>query len=1097
MGLPNFNTTLLAKHTGEFIKGAKGSESPRAPVEAPDSLHSTAYANILDAITEGPIKEQPKVYYDDTPLKNGDGSLNFQNVSTDWRPGTQDQSHIAGFPSVENEHSLNLQIKQAVPIIQTVSGADLSAVRLTLSTPSLYRVNTTNGDTSGATIMMGVDIATDGGAYTTIQTVVFSGKTTNTYERSVRIELPKPGSVWQIRVRRITADSSSSSLVNDSYFASLTEIIDAKLRYPNTALYATKIDASQFSNVPTRKFFGKWRIIKIPSNYDPLTRNYSGIWDGTFKNDWTNNPAWVFYDMITNDRFGLGHRIVEANVDRYRLYNIARYCDEMVDDGLGGLEPRFTFNMQFQSQADAYKVLQDLAACFRGITYYMSGVFVANADAPQDPIYTYTQANVVDGRFVYSGTGRQARHTVALVSWNDNDDFGKSKVEPVIYRPGVARYGINQTSVTALGCTSRGQAQRVGNHILISENLETEVVNFSVGLEGVRCMPGEVFAVADANRAGRRMGGRIHSHAGRVVTVDQVPEGLSPGDTLVITLPNGTAEGRTIQNIAGKAITVALDYSALALPQSVFAARSDELALQLFRMISIEEKDDNTYEISGLKYVPEKYAYIDDGTKIELPPITIIPPSVQPPPTNVVITNNSVIEQEIATNVATITWDKADSAIKYHVEWQRDDLPWVKITDVPTTSVEIRNVYAGNYLVRVYAIGPTGVISMPALSALTPLQGKTTPPPALTSLTTQSIVFGITLKWGFPLDATDTSRTEIWYSASNDRSAAIKLGDFSYPQNSHTLMGLAAGVTFFFWGRLVDKSGNIGAWYPAGVNAGVVGQSSSDADDILDYLTGEITKSQLGQELLHAVDLVDPMMAGENLAFAGDDTVWAGVWTYVDAQQDGDTALATRIDTVAAQNTNTAALVQTETTARVSADGALASQITTVQATADGAAAGVTTNATAIANTNGKLAATYTIKAQVASNGRIYAAGLGLGVEQQPDGSYQSQFIMLADRVAVLSIAGGVEYSPFAITGGQVFINSAFIQDGTITNAKIGNTIQSTATGAGGNPRWKLDKAGTLTMTGANAGSGYLTVTDSVINVYDGAGTLRVRMGLW
>lgn len=1079
--------------------GGKSSSTARTPVETPDSLHSIAYAKIVDLISEGEIvglaNGLQSIALDGAPLQSSDGQMNFQNVSVQTRMGTQAQEHLAGFPSVENEVTVGVELRSDTPIVRTVSGSELSAVRIRLAVPALQKTRSDNGDTVGYRITYAVDLATDGGAYTTVLTDSFSGKTTTQYERSRRIDLPA-GSTWQIRIRRLTPNANSALVADTMNVMSITEIIDAKLRYPNSALVALEIDASQFQSIPTRAYDCYWRIIRVPSNYNPETRSYSGIWDGTFKSGWSNNPAWVFYDIVTNDRFGLGRVVAPELVDRWRLYQIAQYCDQMVSDGVGGQEPRFTCNVYLQSRADAYKVLQDLASVFRGISYYAMGQVLASADMPTDPVYTYTAANVIDGRFTYQGSGRKTRHTVAMVSWSDQEDFGRQKVEPVIYRPGVARYGIQEVEVTAFGCTSRSQAQRIGLHILLSENLETETISFAVGLDGVVAEPGQIIRVADPSRAGRRIGGRIRSASGQTVVLDKAPEGMEVGDSLVMMLPTGRSEARTISGITGNQVTVSAPWSTTPKAQAVWATESAELALQTFKVLAVTEGEGITYNITALKHVPQKFAAIDDGARIELPPISIIPPSVQPPPTNVTLSSRSMIEQGIANHTLTISWDLADKAIAYDVEWRRDDLDWVRAGRVATTSLEVPGIYAGQYLARVRAVNALGAVSVPALSELTEIQGKTTPPPALASLVAAGAIFGIDLKWTFPPGATDTQRTEIWYSPSADQEAAIKLGDFAYPQATHSLMGLAAGVRFWFWGRLVDRSGNIGPWYPDGM--GVMGESSINADPILDYLTGQITKSQLGGDLLETIDLVDPDFAGDTEAYAGDDTRFAGVWTYIDAQQEGDRANAKQIQTVAAQVDDSLALVQTQIDVVSDESSAAVSIATTAQAQVGDVSAVVQEQATAIANIDGTVSSSWSAKVGITADGKYYAAGFAVGIDNS-SGVVQSQFLVHADLFGVLNGtgAGATISSPFIITGGQVFIRSAFIQDGTITNAKIGSYIQSNAIGAGGQPRWKLDKDGTLTMVGPNAGSGYLTINDSTIEVFDGSGTRRVRLGIW
>lgn len=1136
--------------------GGKSGSNGRTPVETPDSLHSMAVARIIDLVSEGEIRGlvagNQSIYLNQVPIQNPDGGLNFAGVTVDTRSGTQDQEYIPGFPSVENEISVNVELRSDQPVVRTVSGSDLSAVRIRLAVPALQKVDEENGDRNGYSISYAVDVSVDGGAYTTVLNDAITGKTTTQYERSRRVDLPA-GSQWQVRIRRLTPNQNNSLISDTVNVLSMTEIIDVKLRYPNSALCAVQVDASQFQNIPSRSYRVWGRIIRVPSNYDPIGRTYSGVWDGTFKSAWTNNPAWVFFDIVTNDRFGLGNRIPLDWVDKWRLYQIAQYCDQLVSDGMGGQEPRFTCSLYLQSRADAYKVLQDMAGMFRGISFYAAGQIMASADMPKDPGPTYSQANVIEGRFHYEGSGRRTRHTVALVSWTDPDDFGRQKVEVVQHLDAIARYGVNQTEVTAIGCHSRAQAQRVGNHILYTESLETETVSFSVGLDALNCMPGDVIQVADPNRAGRRNAGRIRAAGASSLTLDLVPETMAVGDTLRATLPSGRTEGRTINGIdaATGVVTVSAPWSAVPVPQSVWATESSDLVLQLFRVIAVTEGEELTYNITALKHVPGKYAAIDDGTRLEQPPISIIPPSVQPPPTNVALSSHVVIEQGIATPTLTIQWEPADKAIAYDVEWRRDDLNWVRQGRVATTSIEVPGIYAGQYLARVRAVNALNAVSLPAMSPLTTIAGKTEPPPAVTSLTATSIVFGIRLAWAFPPGATDTQRTEIWRSTGPNRDTATKLGDYAYPQNRLELDGLAAGARFYFWARLVDRSGNIGPWYPAG--AGVMGEASTNQSDYDAYFAGKISESALGQALRSKIDSIDQIVPliwdaaatyepGQTVVHNGKIWSWQGTdpgneeppgtnWQDVGDAIAEAGAVAGRVNTLELQvndpETGLQAIGQktdglfvqlnvqaagdedwgagdetvfagTLTIQTVIAEGdyAQAKRIDTVQAQVGQTQAAVEQTSQAVVDLNGKISATYTLRAQVTSDGRIYGAGFGLGVEQQPDGSFQSQALFQVDRFALINIANGATTAPFVVQNGQTFISQALIGTGWIQNAMIGDVIQSNATGVGGQPRWKLDKNGTLTMTGANSG-GYLTINDRVIQVYDGNGTLRVRLGIW
>lgn len=1150
-----------------YIQGAGGGgDAPRTPVESPDSLRSISYARVIDLLGEGEMGKMgavlvdgfKSIYLNGTPLQSSDGSFNFQNVSVETRTGTQDQTYIHGFPSVENEVGVEVELRSDSPVVRTITGSDLSAIRVRLAVTGLQKTDLSNGDTVGYSVAYAVDISVDGGAYTTVLSSAFTGKTTTQYERSHRIDLPA-GSQWNVRIRRLTPNANSSSIADTTRVLSITEIIDAKLRYPNSALMALAFDARSFQNIPSRAYNVFGRIILVPANYDPETRTYAtsgpgttnGIWDGTFKSAWTNNPAWIFYDIVTNDRFGLGNHIPRAWVDSWNLYQIAQYCDEPVSDGFGGLEPRFTCNIYMQARTDAFKVLQDLAAVFRGVSYYAVGQMIASADMPKQAAMGFTNADVVDGKFNYEGSARKVRHTVALVSWSDQTDFGRQKVERVEFRPGLIRYGIQETEVTAIGCTSRGQAQRIGNHILVSENLETETVTFKVGLSGVLVSPGDVFNVSNAYRAGRRMGGRIAAYTDDSVTVDQLPEDIGPGDTIKVMLSTGRIEARTVQTVVGRKVNVTVDWSSAPAPQGVFILEKTTLVAESFRCIAVVDNEDGTFSITGLSYRGDKFAYIDDGTRLEAPPISVIPPGSQTPPTNVTLSSFSVIDQANARTDLTISWEAPENAIEYHVEWRRDDMDWVTIPNVSTTSVDVRGVYTGRYLARVRAINAIGAMSIPALSALTQIDGKTTPPPALTSLTTTSIVFAIGIEWGLPQGATDTERTEIWYGPTPERANAIKLGDFAYPQTRHQINGLSAGARFYFWGRLVDRSGNVGPWYPAGT--GVMGESSVDQSEYDEYFSEKISESALGQELQQKINSIDDIVpliwsadatynegdlvfydgniyswtnptpgnneppssdwqdVGDAIAQAGaivgrvdqlelevseiDGELTAqgqivdGLFAQIDTQFTGDTDDYTADNDVFAGTTTIQTVVATQ-------DYALSKRVETVQATVGEVSASVQETSQAIVDLDGQISASWTLKLQIASDGKYYAAGMGVGIENQPDGTFQSQILMQADRFAVINVVNGNITSPFVIQGGQTFISQAMIGNAWITNAMIGDTIQSNTTGAGGQPRWRLDKNGTLTMTGPNSG-GYLRVTDSAIEVFDSAGTRRVVMGIW
>ncbi|KVN36801.1 host specificity protein [Burkholderia pyrrocinia] len=1089
------------------LSGSKGGGGGGTGSESPDSLHSIARAKTLDAVSEGEIggliNGMQTVYLDGTPIQNADGSINFQNYSVDFRTGTQDQDYLPGFPAVEREIGISVPLTSDAPWVRQVQNTQLTAVRIRFGVPALQRSDASTGNITGYRVEYAIDLSVDGGSYTQVLAGAFDGKTTSLYERAHRIELPKAKSGWLVRVRRITPNAHSSMIADTVNVEAITEVIDRKLRYPMTALVGMTFDARSFSQVPTRSYGVRGLIIRVPSNYDPETRTYSGAWDGTFRMAWTNNPAWVFYDLLLNELYGLGKQVDASMIDKWGLYEIARYCDVMVSDGKGGLEPRFTCNCVIQSAADAFKVLQDLAGVFRGIAYWGPGAVMASADMPSDPVYLYTAANVIGGTFKYVGSERKTRYTVALVSYNDPTNQYKQAVEPVQDDDGIARYGVIKTQVTAFGCTSQAQAHRLGRWLLLTSRYETGTVSFQVGLDGTLCAPGQVVAIADPRKAGRRIGGRIRSAAGEKVVLDKAPS-VAPGDRFTAILPSGIAQARDVKSVDGDTLTLVSRFDADPVADAVWMIESRELGAQLYRVVSVEESDDDgliAYTINATQHEPGKYAAIDDGAQIQQRPITVVPPSVQPPPTNVRLSTYSVVDQGIAKTTMVIAWDAADKAVRYLPEWRKDNGEWVSVAATGGLQVEVPGIYQGMYLARVRAQNVLNVTSIPAVGVDTALVGKTSPPPAVTSLKAAGVVYGIDLRWAFPGDgsAGDTQRTEVWYSRTPSRTDAIKMSDFAYPQASTSYQGLAVGQVFYFWARLVDTSGNVGPWYPS-TGPGVQGQPSTDHDAYEDYFRGQIGKSALGESLQEPIDSITPPMAGDATTYAGDETMYAGVWSMQSAIAEGNRAIAKKVETVAAKlqsasGTLTAA-VQNETQARVDAESAMAQQIMTVQAKANENAAAVQTVAQSYADLNGRVSASYQIKAQVTVDGRMYIAGIGVGVDNN-NGVVESQVLVSASRFAVIDPnSGGVLGVPFVVQGGQVFLRQALIGAGWITNAMIGSYIQSDNYIAG-RQGWRLDKSGWFEINASNGSGNRLVMDGSSVRVYDGNGVLRVRMGMW
>ncbi|WP_155025377.1 phage tail protein [Enterobacter hormaechei] len=837
------------------ITGRKGgSSSSRTPTEQPDDLQSVAKAKILVALGEGEFAGQltgKDIYLDGTALENADGSQNFSGVTWEFRAGTQAQKYIQGIPGTENEISVGTEVTSATAWTRTFTNTQLSAVRLRLKWPSLFKQED-DGDLVGYSVNYAIDLQTDGGTWQTVLNTSVTGKTTSGYERSHRIDLPQAGSTWTIRLRKITADANSAKIGDTMTLQSFTEVIDAKLRYPNTALLYIEFDSSQFNgSIPQISCEPRGRVIRVPDTYDPETRSYSGTWTGAFKWAWTDNPAWIFYDLVVSDRFGLGHRLTAANIDKWTLYQVAQYCDQMVPDGKGGdgTEPRYTCNVYIQDRNDAYTVLRDFAAIFRGMTYWGGDQIVALADMPRDVDYSYTRANVVGGRFTYSSSTTKTRYTTALVSWSDPGNAYADAMEPVFEQALVARYGFNQLEMTAIGCTRQSEANRKGRWGILTNNKD-RVVSFDVGLDGNIPQPGYIIAVADELLSGKVMGGRISAVNGRVIKLDRVADAAA-GDRLILNLPSGASQSRTIQAVNGESVTVTTAYSETPQAEAVWVVESNELYAQQYRVVSVADNDDGTFTITGAWHDPDKYARIDTGAIIDQRPVSVIPPGNQSPPDNIVISSFSVVQQNISVETMRVSWDQAQNAIAYEAQWRRNDGNWVNVPRSSTTSFDVPGIYAGRYLVRVRAINAAEISSGWGYSEEKTLTGKVgNPPKPVGFIASDNVVFGIELNWGFPANTDDTLKTEIQYSPTGTEDDAKLLADVPYPQRKYQQMGLKAGQIFWYRAQLVDRSGN-----ESGYTDFVRGQASIDVSDITDAILEEIKDSEVFKDLIEsAVD---------------------------------------------------------------------------------------------------------------------------------------------------------------------------------------------------------------------------------------------------
>ncbi len=1065
--------------TATAIKGRKGgSSSGRTPIEKPDDLQSVAKAKLLLALGEGEIEgglTDQTIFLDGTPLKNRDGSNNFSGVVWEFRPGTQAQTYIQGMPGTENEVSVGTEIKSDATWSHTFTNTQLSAIRLRLKWPSLFKQED-DGDLVGYSIRYAIDLQTDGGSFVTVVNTAVTGKTTSGYERSHRIDLPQAGRTWTVRLRRLTTNGNSAKVGDAMTLQSYTEVIDAKLRYPHTALLYIEFDSSQFNgSIPQISCEPKGRIIRVPDNYDPIGRTYAGTWSGVFKWAWTDNPAWIFYDIVISDRFGLGQRLSAANIDKWELYRVAQYCDQPVPDGKGGngTEPRYKCDVYVQQRNDAYTVLRDFAAIFRGMTYWGGNQIVALADMPRDVDYSYTRANVIDGLFTYSSSTTKTRYTTALVSWTDPGNGYADAMEPVFEQELVVRYGFNQLELTAIGCTRQTEANRKGRWGILTNNKD-RVVTFSVGLDGMIPQPGYIIGVADELLSGKVTGGRISAVNGRSITLDRTADAVA-GDRLILNLPSGAAQSRTIQSVNGPVITVTVAYSEIPERESVWVVESDLLYAQQYRVLSIADNNDNTFTISAAYHDPDKYARIDTGAIIDERPISVVPPGSQLPPSGITIESYSVVNQGISVQTMRAAWGETANAISYEAQWRRNEGNWVSVARSSTTSFEVPSIYAGRYVVRVRAINAAEISSSWGYSDEITLTGKVGNPPKPVGLAAIGINWGIQLNWGFPENTSDTLKTEIQYSVNSDQSDPLLLSDVPYPQATYTQMGLKAGQEFWYRAQLVDKTGN-----ESGYTEWIRGMANNNADDYLGDITGNFLTGKDGDRLTSNIEmnleaiLQNALSLGSTIdhQFAVMGTVKADIMTIRTTIAEVDEALAELSTTVQAQIEDVTATLEDKLTAVVDGDGA---------------------------------SAVYTLKAGVRINDVVYNAGMSIAVLAEPGQPVVTRVGFNANQFVLMSGSGDTQFSPFAVKDGQVFISSAFIQNATITSAhiadaaitraKIAEVIQSENYVPGKTGMAINFKTGEFELNGSVQGEGRFSITNLRSVSFDEEGFPSAVMG--
>lgn len=842
----------------QLIYGSKaGQKKPHTPRISDDTVASITKITALYLLGEGEIRGlvngSKSIYFEDTPLEDENGHRNFENVEWEIRHGTVDQTHIPGVPSASTEQIINTELRSGTPWTRLITDIELSSINVNVSWPRLSKMED-NGDVNGVTVDYAIDVRTDGGAWVTMVSKSLTAKTSGRYQRTHNIPLPDANNNWQVRVRKITEDGDNERLFNQMHIDSVAEIIDAKLCYPHSAVIKLTWDSRAFGNTPKVSFETYGRYVKVPVNYDAETRKSTGIWTGEFKEAFTTNPAWIYYDLITNDRYGLGNKLKPYMINKWAIEYIAKICDVMVDDGKGGLEPRYTCNLYLQTAETAFDVLQHIAGIFRGMAFWNGSQIILDADTYKDCDYVITRANVINGEFVKTGTAANERHTIAKVGYSNPDNNYEVDYVFVRNERAIAELGINILDLSAIACTSEGEAYRFGLAALLTEQNRTQTVSFTMGLDGALPSVGDRIDIPDIMFTGHNTGGRISgvNKDRTVITVDRDNVPVAPGDKLVVNLESGKAQTREILSINGREITVSKPFDAVS-RENVWAVSSDELPTMSFIVLSVRANEDGTqYNYTALQYDATLQQQIDNGTIIEnKPPLPPLMSMIIDAPQSITLSTRHRIEQAQTITTLVITWEQVKDAVAYDVEWRKDDGDWISVPRTGNISAEVDGVYSGNYIARVRAVSAFDAVSKPITSTLTKVEGKAGKPPSLLSLKATGALFGMELNWSFAKGSGDAAYTEIQVASAPDTNVAL-LGQYSYPTNNAKLNGLQNGLVQYYRGRIVDKLGFKGDW-----SNWVKGEVLNDSSQVLDLIAGDIEQSHLNQALGQKIDKID------------------------------------------------------------------------------------------------------------------------------------------------------------------------------------------------------------------------------------------------
>ena len=1011
--------------------GGKSQGSARTPHETPDSLRSSQRLRAIGLISLGPIKgpanKWKSTYFDNTPIQNANGvddndesSFNFKNTEIAYTLGTQDQLPLQGFEMSEREVSVGAEIKNVTPVTRTVIDPDVTRLRITCGVSALFSQND-NGDTEGTSVSLEILI---NGQSRTVKNI--SGKSSSRFYRSYIIDNlpPKP---FTITVKRLTDDSKSQRLQNGTHWVSYTEIIDTKLSYPNMALIGIKTDSRYNPNFPNVNLLLYGRLVKVPSTYNPETRTYAqGIWRGDWKEEWTDNPAWIFYDLVTNSLAGLGKRIGEYGLDKFQLYQIAKYCDELVDDGYGGKEPRMVSNLWITEQRDAYNVLSDMASVFRSIAVWNGTQFSAIQDRTSDPVCLYTQSNVVDGKFSRQFAAGKTIFTAVEVEYADERNFYQKAVEYVADDLMIARYGYNVKKITAYGCTSRGQAHRYGKWVLETSRLEQCTITFVVGRQGLLHLPGDIIEIADNDFSGKTLGGRVVAINGKKVTLDQPVEitGNSYLSYLNDEMQLVKIKIINVDNANKSVITLETNPVGLNVMDD-WVLKTPQVSTQLYRALGITENDDGSYTITALQHEPQKEAIVD-GSASFVPVVTTMHNGLTK------VTNADVV---YSADGIKLTWSvpTTDTLLTYEVRLYRNGKVFKTYLNLKNPEISFEGLPDGSYTAEIRAKNQSGQLSDPVTRSFEINLN-------IPRFVTKSLLFAIELDWDLPKTFTPGFSTEIWRSNTNDISTAVKVATLPYPQSNYVINGVPLSTGYYFYLRGVDKQGNKGEFTEA-----VFGEADHNPDNLLNALEGKITKSQLGQDLINSIKADINNAVGEEAKTR--QTAVAGALAQIAAQaqssgtaiknlEKADQAQAETIKTVTAKAESALSGITAVRQAQAESDKANAQQINALTAKVGNAESTVSQVSSVVAGLNGKVSSMHTIKTQAIAGGRTAVAGIALGANQE-----ESSVIVMADKFGIVANANDGNVKPvFSVANGQVGIRGDLVVAGSVTRDKLSSS---------------------------------------------------------